>query len=1153
MSSENPRNPETSPFSQASSATEELARLFAFEVRVAGLKCPWIRGRPGSPLYIPPDPLERVRNLLERGADPNIGLYGYRIQDTRTHGSVGEDRNDFCVHHTAAGQSSTQFLEVSYIEEMNSSDTFPLIIQKEHANFLRFAHNHLNLEEMLFHVKFPLGVATERGDRGMLALLAKFGARFDTSVDCIPPKYWSKVLNPFTQQDLDRSSELLELFIQLSSPDHEVISKWLGENLTTALCLTINNWIRPRGFDAMLRSLCRNGANSKHFRFPPFLTRPGIDVCHENGVTRDGRGTTLLHLVLGDETLAHHLIQLGTNVNETDSFGMSPLLEAVYNGLTGVASLLLSLGADLEHRVGRGEVDMRNINDKQDMPAFELSLNERNQPARSFMARRWCALHIAAHRGHTSIVGLLLDRGANINIVDTYGCSPLDVAVQSSNYETAMNLYTRGCQLNVESKQYLHAMSCAVDNAMYPSTRRLVRTMPTSSMDKSLLETALRQGSTNLSCAETSINSKPPTYGLQHSDALCQSCSRLLKKLQALPLILQSNSASSCRLCCFLQDYNIHQSADTKINVVFKRNVEATGSQPSHLSMNSVAIQKSYKLPIRQMTNDWHCFLQSLHLDRDHDTSSAAALAMANRWLQTCVKSHEKCGHDLDTPFTPTRLLELGENETQILKLSQGVQVSAPYVALSHRWGTEVLPRTTSKNIDDRLHQLQLSELTSTMQDAISVTRRLGFRYIWIDALCIVQDSEEDWLREATQMSQVFSRAIVTLAVADAVDHSQGIFRARRGHYVRPILMPYLLNVQHGEKIPIDNEGEFYVFSDAGLVSSEHRPKGPLDSRGWILQEQLISPRILYFGDGELFWDCTTVSASESSPISSSLLNDQNPDETWALKLIRKTLAGSSSPDTLRQRFADVWVQVIMNYSSRQLSKQSDRLIALQGIMGPLAVLLREDPVAGMWRILFWRQLIWWIQDIPAPPQNSAGASFPAPTWSWLRSQAPVFYHNSLAAEDNLRRRAGQVDCRLPTTDKFNDLESFVNVESIDTSMHPGAIGVQGTLTISGPAFPYRLTTNDLKKTGVKRFHASKWQLNTGKWLLDRITELPLEIHCIIVAEDTAAKMLVCLCLVLDDSPDRWRRVGLCHWDGLIWQVAKFVGKEPEEMTFTIV
>lgn len=431
------------------------------------------------------------------------------------------------------------------------------------------------------------------------------------------------------------------------------------------------------------------------------------------------------------------------------------------------------------------------------------------------------------------------------------------------------------------------------------------------------------------------------------------------------------------------------------------------------------------------------------------------------------------------------------------------------------------------------------------MRDAIHIVKELGFRYFWIDALCIIQDSTEDWLREASRMSGVFSGAILTIAVADADHHAQGIFRPRPVRCIRPFRIPYLQDTPYRDRTQFDGEGEFYVFPKSSLVGAGNRTKGTLDTRAWILQEQLLSPRMLYYGNGEIYWDCITVSASESSPIAASLLYDSDPDETWALKLIRRTLAGSTNTVTLRRTIADIWTQIIKNYSSRKLTRQSDKLIALEGILKPLASILKDEPVAGMWRDQLWRQLIWWVVKPSLTNTTSSDAPFIAPSWSWLSAHAPVFYHNALRSNDP-QRDAG--------AHKFTDLEPQTKIILAESKTQPGATGLIGSLIISGPSFNYHLTANDMKKPVFKSWNAAKLKLNTGIWLLDRTLKLPLDIQCVIMAEDNVAKMLVCLCLVPDEDTDgQWKRIGLCHWDGLAWQVPKFVGMELEERYYVIV
>ncbi|KAH7395244.1 heterokaryon incompatibility protein-domain-containing protein, partial [Phaeosphaeria sp. MPI-PUGE-AT-0046c] len=369
-------------------------------------------------------------------------------------------------------------------------------------------------------------------------------------------------------------------------------------------------------------------------------------------------------------------------------------------------------------------------------------------------------------------------------------------------------------------------------------------------------------------------------------------------------------------------------------------------------------------------------------------TGSPAAIALAKYWIQNCIQNHSSCSRPNVQQYSPTRLIDLHDER---IKLVHDPTLCADYVALSHRWGSEELPTTVSTNYERRLREMAPEELTQTMRDAMAFTRHLGYNYLWIDALCIVQDSEEDWLREAAKMSDVFSGAIVTIAVADAENHSEGMFRPRPARCMRPFAIPYIEQTSYCERVHLDGEGEFCIFPNTEHVSAGTRRKGALDTRGWILQEQILSRRILYFGRGELFWDCNTLSASESSPISTSLLDEETPDETWALQVIRRTLSATANPKTLRQRLSDIWIQVIRNYSSRQLSHQRDRLVALQGILHPLAKILQEEPVAGMWRTQLWWQLIWWT-PMPGPIDSETPTEmvFPAPSWSWLASRGPV-------------------------------------------------------------------------------------------------------------------------------------------------------------------
>ncbi|KAH4114971.1 hypothetical protein HBH47_190160 [Parastagonospora nodorum] len=471
-------------------------------------------------------------------------------------------------------------------------------------------------------------------------------------------------------------------------------------------------------------------------------------------------------------------------------------------------------------------------------------------------------------------------------------------------------------------------------------------------------------------------------------------------------------------------------------------------------------------------------------------------------------------------------------------KLVQNISVPGAYVALSHRWGSTSLPITTLANLEQRQNGIDPSELSQVMLDAISITQALGFCYIWIDVLCIIQDSPNDWLAEASKMSSVFSNAVVTIAAADAEDHAQGMFRGRTARCIRPFQVPFF------EHPSVKAEDIQYIFPQNRLVGGRSRTKGTLDTRGWILQEQLLSKRIIYYDKGEVYWDCITSSACESSPVSISLLDEANPEEAWALKLLRRTLAGSLSSHELRKRICDTWLEVIKNYSARVLTKPDDRLIALAGIIEPLKVILNEEPIAGMWHDQLWQQLIWWLG--PTIPRLQTDNGFTAPSWSWLGVQERVYYHNSLPGErppqDALQH-------------KFTNLEScYFNLNSVEVQPLPDKAGLKGRLVVTAQFFPYHLTALDLKSSVQKRLDKAKLRLNTGRWMFDKVVELPLDVHCLVVAEDNTAKMLVCLVIVPEgEGGDTWKRVGLCHWDGLAWQIPSFIEATPETRTFALV
>jgi hypothetical protein len=133
------------------------------------------------------------------------------------------------------------------------------------------------------------------------------------------------------------------------------------------------------------------------------------------------------------------------------------------------------------------------------------------------------------------------------------------------------------------------------------------------------------------------------------------------------------------------------------------------------------------------------------------------------------------------------------------------------------------------------------------MQDAILITRKFGVRYLWIDALCIIHDSEVDWDTEAKRMALIYKHSLLTIAaVANESGETKGCFRRRSRFRTRSLD----LNSQW----PYGSSK--YLFADRRVTQDGIRPPSVLDSRAWVLQEQILSPLVLSYSDKELYWDC---------------------------------------------------------------------------------------------------------------------------------------------------------------------------------------------------------------------------------------------------------------------------------------------------------
>ena len=258
------------------------------------------------------------------------------------------------------------------------------------------------------------------------------------------------------------------------------------------------------------------------------------------------------------------------------------------------------------------------------------------------------------------------------------------------------------------------------------------------------------------------------------------------------------------------------------------------------------------------------------------------------------------------------------------------------------------------------------TQLPKTFQDAMIMTRYLGINYIWIDSLCIIQDSVEDWEKESALMDQIYSNSSCNIAAAGASDSYQGLFFDRDTCFQR------LLKVETGKSV-------CYVLNQSLWVSGVEQSR--ISRRAWVCQERLLSPRNLHFGTDQVFWECNEHSACEFYPsgFPSSILTTKSKRMNPSVDgpLLRE--AAILPPDPSLNAYT-VWTSIVYMYTYGRLSRESDKLVAISGLAATLQTCIGGEYLAGLWKKHLAGQLLWCVG---ATVQSTRPQSYVAPSWSW--------------------------------------------------------------------------------------------------------------------------------------------------------------------------
>lgn len=433
-------------------------------------------------------------------------------------------------------------------------------------------------------------------------------------------------------------------------------------------------------------------------------------------------------------------------------------------------------------------------------------------------------------------------------------------------------------------------------------------------------------------------------------------------------------------------------------------------------------------------------------------TRGAAAESSA-KWAQErvseCLRSHESCKPPTGSPFLPTRLIDVssdGLNEDVRLQETKCIPPGSAYTTLSYCWGAHrpaciTTPATMGRNMD----RITWESLPLTFQDAVKFTRRLGLRYLWIDSICIIQGDEDDWHRESTTMFDVYRHSYLTLAALFGHDSSTGLRAASIEQDSRllatlrvgQITCPLYIRRHHY----LDQS---YLGRSINFIGRMHYP---LLRRAWTYQERMVSPRVLYFDESEVVYQCfTTVececgSSTEVTARYGAELNGKDimlegsmavmdaSDDVTAQDLS----GGGAGREMARYEAFKTWRWTVLDdYSYLELTEPKDRLPAI----GALAECFQqhrpgETYLAGLWSGSLLGDLLWTSGGLDRESdywkrKKQLNRPCPAvPTWSWASLKAGAHYAPCIHYPDNEpAAEVVEVRCTYVGGNPFGMLES---------------------------------------------------------------------------------------------------------------------------------
>ncbi|CZR40613.1 uncharacterized protein FPRO_10203 [Fusarium proliferatum ET1] len=394
------------------------------------------------------------------------------------------------------------------------------------------------------------------------------------------------------------------------------------------------------------------------------------------------------------------------------------------------------------------------------------------------------------------------------------------------------------------------------------------------------------------------------------------------------------------------------------------------------------------------------------------------------RWLDHCRQAHESCEGKVPR-ILPPRLVDISDSSNiRLVEMNRGEK--GRYVALSYCWGVKTNGQSVHQvklkqaTLNDLKAGMDQSRMTRTHLEGMQVARELGYRYIWIDALCIMQDNKRDWEHSALLVPEIYGNAELTILAGRSDNSRKGFVNLAK--WYKPIALPV--------EVPYAMHPDMVYESSQRRTCRLHLPRnqnlGPAYRRAWCFQEFMLSRRVIAFGMEQLMFKCRenisfedffqeSLELSQTIPFEMELTRDlvvfECPEKRcasrgWSFPTDRrdkgKQTVCSEQRHSMESALSE-WHTIMRIYSTRNIFDPFDCFAALAGVARryekALVWATRAKPryLAGMWETKeFFRELLWKSSEGPLRRPRKGQLPQPsevierAPSWSWMALEGSI-------------------------------------------------------------------------------------------------------------------------------------------------------------------